>query len=101
DADPTTGAVVAGLRAGWVGTASTTTLESIDASVPDAGLIPAVTYGVRTFAGRGGGDMASKEDLVSGVTCDTVNATQSCKPRVGTPCLTCTTVQLAFEQCRG
>ena len=105
DADPTSGTIEPGLRAGWVGISSLVPIAELDLSADatfDAGVaqqVPVLT--IRAYAGRGGGDMASKDDLVSVLACDSVDATQSCKPRVGTPCLTCTTVALASVQCRG
>lgn len=105
DADPTSGATIAGLRAGFVGTFGQTTLDQIDMSVPDGQSISALSVTLRSYAGRGGGDMASKDDLVSVQPCDKIDATQSCKPRIGTPCLTCTPPpaprDIASVQCRG
>jgi hypothetical protein len=105
DADPTTGPTVAGLRAGFVGTFGFTTIDQVDMSIPDGQSISAVTVSLRSYAGRGGGDMASKDDLVSIQPCQSIDATQSCKPRVGTPCLTCTPPpaprDIATVQCRG
>jgi hypothetical protein len=101
DADPTKGPIEPGLRAGWVGIATQVPIESIDASEVDGGPAMITIVQVRTYAGRGGGDMASKDDLVSVLPCDSVDAPQGCNPVVGTPCLTCTTVELGSVQCRG
>jgi hypothetical protein len=78
----------AAVRAGWVGTVD-----------PMTGMVT-----LHAYAGRGGGDMASKHDLVSAQTCDMITATPSCTPRVGVPCLTCVTSTKtgpATVACRG
>jgi len=105
DADPVSGPTLAGLRGGFVGNFGFTTIDQLDMSIPDGQSISALSISLRSFAGRGGGDMASKDDLVSVQSCVSIDATQSCKPRVGTPCLTCTLppapLDVATVQCRG
>ena len=85
DAESTTGKAEPTVRAAWIGTAG-----GVDGKL-----------GLQAYAGRGGGDMASADDLVSAQVCDTIDAQQSCKPTVGLPCLTCTSTQIATIVCRG
>ncbi len=84
DAATAGGALDTGVRAGWVGNAT-----------------PNGTLLLRTLAGQGSGDASVRGSVVSTRSCDKIDATPSCRPRVGVPCLTCTGTDPGAVACRG
>jgi hypothetical protein len=101
DAQTIDGILQPGHRAGWDGIGVLIPDVPPDFAGTDMGP-PTMT--LRSYAGRGGGDMSSSDDLVSVQPCDHIAPTENCTPTVGVPCLSCIkspTTAVSTVSCHG